>query len=213
MEDQNITYHIPSDISGNDLDDVLNQFSAPMRDHSRRVAVCSAIMAEYAKLFPQLFDIPVKINLEVIAYLGGVCHDIGKLSNLSPAAKEKDDPMHPVIGAALLEKHKETLFDNETQAQMVLETVRHHHEQPDGGGFPDGLRAGDIPMTAGICAIADRLDHCFFPEHKPYSGTTDIFNDIELQARKRFSESAVICFKHAWPRLTEWYAGWNLTAG
>ncbi|AEW06554.1 putative metal dependent phosphohydrolase [Sulfobacillus acidophilus DSM 10332] len=37
----------------------------------------------------------------------------------------------------------------------VLETIAHHHEQPDGQGFPEGRTAPDIPESAAIYAVAD----------------------------------------------------------
>lgn len=36
--------------------------------------------------------------------------------------------------------------------------VRHHHERFDGGGYPDGLRGGEIPRGARIVAVADAFD-------------------------------------------------------
>jgi HD-GYP domain-containing protein (c-di-GMP phosphodiesterase class II) len=39
-----------------------------------------------------------------------------------------------------------------------LPAVRHHHEQWDGSGYPDGLTAESIPQDATILALADALD-------------------------------------------------------
>src|SRR5262249_43591662 len=35
---------------------------------------------------------------------------------------------------------------------------RHHHERWDGRGYPDGLKADEIPITARILAISDCFD-------------------------------------------------------
>jgi HD-GYP domain-containing protein (c-di-GMP phosphodiesterase class II) len=36
--------------------------------------------------------------------------------------------------------------------------VRHHHENYDGTGYPDGLRGEEIPVGSRIIMIADTLD-------------------------------------------------------
>jgi HD-GYP domain-containing protein (c-di-GMP phosphodiesterase class II) len=33
-----------------------------------------------------------------------------------------------------------------------------HHERYDGGGYPQGLKAEEIPLTARIFAVVDALD-------------------------------------------------------
>jgi HD-GYP domain-containing protein (c-di-GMP phosphodiesterase class II) len=40
--------------------------------------------------------------------------------------------------------------------ESVWRTVRHHHERWDGTGYPDGLRAEQIPLGARMLAIVDR---------------------------------------------------------
>ena len=44
--------------------------------------------------------------------------------------------------------------------------VRHHHENFDGGGYPDGLAGEHIPYTARMLAIADAYDAMGIPQ--PY---------------------------------------------
>jgi putative two-component system response regulator len=36
--------------------------------------------------------------------------------------------------------------------------VRHHHERLDGTGYPDGLRAEQIPLEVRIVSVADRFE-------------------------------------------------------
>lgn len=58
--------------------------------------------------------------------------------------------LHPVYGAGLLER----IPGWEPAAQMVAQ----HHEMPDGGGYPNGLKADDICDGAKILAIVDAFE-------------------------------------------------------
>jgi HD-GYP domain-containing protein (c-di-GMP phosphodiesterase class II) len=40
----------------------------------------------------------------------------------------------------------------------VESAIRHHHENYDGTGYPDGLSGDEIPMGARVIMIADTLD-------------------------------------------------------
>jgi putative nucleotidyltransferase with HDIG domain len=89
----------------------------------------------------------------------GLLHDIGKIivpaETLNKpgeltAAEYKAVQTHPAVGADILA----TLGIFREEAIIV----RHHHERFDGGGYPDGLRGGEIPRGARIIAIADAFD-------------------------------------------------------
>ena len=91
--------------------------------------------------------------------VGGLFHDIGKIgvpdSILSKDSKLTDDEYseikkHPTIGADILSN--DTIFSN------VLPVVKYHHERYDGNGYPENLKAEDIPYLARITAIADSYD-------------------------------------------------------
>ena len=195
----------------NDMDELLNNFSLPMRSHSRRVAVCSAIMAEYAEKYLHWVDVPAGINLAVVAHLGGLCHDVGKLLLPVISAADADYMRHPVYGAELLEKYKRSFFTSEAEAQLVQEMVRYHHERPDGGGFPYGLQARSIPLTAGICAVADSLDHRIVSGSESSGSGMEDYRYIKENERVVFYENAVDCFERAWPRLVEQYDKWGFS--
>lgn len=90
---------------------------------------------------------------------GALLHDIGKLAvpdhilnkpgRLTPAEMEKTK-IHASVGASILEK---VPFN-----YPVVPTVKYHHENWDGSGYPDGLKGQEIPLTARILSIADAYD-------------------------------------------------------
>lgn len=93
------------------------------------------------------------------AELAGILHDIGKigvatgiLSKAGPLTEPEVLAMqqHPVIGARILES---VSFFGE-----VARDVRHHHEDWDGGGYPDGLEGDTIPVAARIIHVVDAFD-------------------------------------------------------
>ena len=93
-----------------------------------------------------------------VAY-GFFLHDIGKvgipeqvLSKPGPLDEDEWALMreHPAIGTRILEPIR--------FLTGALEIVRSHHERWDGAGYPDGLEAEQIPLTARIFALADSFD-------------------------------------------------------
>jgi HD-GYP domain-containing protein (c-di-GMP phosphodiesterase class II) len=57
---------------------------------------------------------------------------------------------HPIRSAELVAKV--------TQLKDALGPVRHHHENWDGSGYPDGLAGEEIPLGARIIMFADTVD-------------------------------------------------------
>jgi putative two-component system response regulator len=91
--------------------------------------------------------------------IGACLHDIGKvgvpeqvLRKAAPLTAEEWQMMrlHPEIGAAIL--------DDIDTWQDVRQIVRHHHEHWNGGGYPMGLKATEIPMGARIVSVVDAYD-------------------------------------------------------
>jgi diguanylate cyclase (GGDEF)-like protein/putative nucleotidyltransferase with HDIG domain len=98
---------------------------------------------------------------------GALLHDVGKLAvpdhilnkpgKLTEAEFEKMK-IHPVVGAQILER---VGFP-----YPVIPIIRHHHERWDGTGYPDGLKAEAIPLTARILSVVDCYDAA--REHRQY---------------------------------------------
>lgn len=102
--------------------------------------------------------------------LGALLHDVGKLavpeSILNKPGRLTPDEFtiiktHATIGAQVLEG-----IDFQTGSFAVLAPVRWHHENFDGGGYPDGLSGEQIPRTARIVAVVDSFDAV--REDRPY---------------------------------------------
>jgi len=94
-------------------------------------------------------------------------HDIGKLS-VSNAILEKPGPltdeewkimkMHPVYTRLILQ----TISGFEHLAFVASA----HHERLDGTGYPDGIAADELPLTARIICVADTYQA--ITEKRPY---------------------------------------------
>jgi putative nucleotidyltransferase with HDIG domain len=98
------------------------------------------------------FDPPALKTLE----LGALFHDIGKIGIptsilLKPgpltAEERKIIEMHPELGARILEP-----IDRLAEVRTI---VRSCHERWDGGGYPDGKSAEEIPIEARIVLVCD----------------------------------------------------------
>jgi putative nucleotidyltransferase with HDIG domain len=86
-------------------------------------------------------------------------HDVGKIKTpdailfkpgkFTPSEYE-EMIRHVVYGAAILERAP--------SLRKYIPAVRHHHERPDGNGYPDGLSGEHIPLFAAIISIADTFD-------------------------------------------------------
>jgi putative nucleotidyltransferase with HDIG domain len=92
-------------------------------------------------------------------HAAALLHDIGKLAIpdsilLKPGPLTPDEyefvKQHAVIGAQILAPL--------AGCAPLAVIVRHHHENWDGSGYPDGLQGKDIPLGARILAIADCYD-------------------------------------------------------
>src|ERR687890_1100178 len=95
------------------------------------------------------------LNEEELEWLvhGALLHDLGKLSvadeileKLAPLTEEewKVIKRHPEVGARMIEPLE--------SLRKAAPVIRHHHERPDGAGYPDGLEGDEIPLAARIVA-------------------------------------------------------------
>ncbi len=114
-------------------------------------------LAHYAMLLGRA----IGLNDEELAALqrGGYLHDVGKIgvadavlykAGSLDAVEYEAMKQHTIIG--------ERLCGRLRSLAMVRPIIRSHHERLDGTGYPDGLRADDIPLLAQIVGVVDTYD-------------------------------------------------------
>jgi putative nucleotidyltransferase with HDIG domain len=100
-----------------------------------------------------------KEQVEAI-YIAGLLHDIGKIiidrkvinkdSDLTSQEKE-EIKNHPQVSYEILSKIR-------FPWKEVVHFIRHHHERPDGRGYPDALGEKDLSDGVKILALSDAFD-------------------------------------------------------
>ncbi len=95
---------------------------------------------------------------------------------------------HPVIGYRMCMRVR-------SLQKAASEIVLCHHEQWDGGGYPQGLRGEDIPLGARIFAVADTVDA--MTSDRPYRAALSIEEasaELEKCAGTQFDPQVVEAF-------------------
>lgn len=118
--------------------------------HSQRVTEISVALAREMSMPRDSID---KIRL------AGQVHDIGKIgvkeSILNKPDKLTNEEFRHIQSHCEAGEHILTPI---VEDEEILNVVRHHHERYDGRGYPDRLKAEQIPLGARILAVADTYD-------------------------------------------------------
>ena len=155
-------------------------------------------------------DLGLGEPLQRLVLLTAQLHDIGKLG-VPPWVLEKPGPLtdfelglmreHPLIGQEMLERRSELL--------PIGPLVRATHERWDGGGYPDGLKGGAIPLPSRIVAICDAFDAMTKP--RSYSEAMPIpaaLQELRECAGSQFDPGAVSAFCRLFEsRFDRWAKG------
>jgi len=102
----------------------------------------------------------LECDVEVLdrLYTAGQLHDIGKLAVTEstlwkPAglsrAEWREIRTHPEAGHLLVA---------DVVHRDVAAAVLHHHERPDGNGYPSGIDGRTVPLVARVTQVADAFD-------------------------------------------------------
>ncbi|MHC4910451.1 MAG: HD-GYP domain-containing protein, partial [Planctomycetota bacterium] len=130
---------------------VVQHKDAATAAHTWRVSLYSLALAEAAgeerDLQPRLMRAAV---LHDVGKIDIPRHIVAKPGRLTPAEYELVKA-HTWLGY-------ERLLRMGERDQIVLDTVRSHHERLDGSGYPDGLAGEEIPIVARRFAVIDSFD-------------------------------------------------------
>lgn len=119
--------------------------------HSQRVARASKIVARAIGLRPA--------DVERVG-IAALLHDVGKIDEAFAPILAKEGRLTPEEWE-LMKRHpirSAELVGLLSSLRDVVSPVRHHHENWDGTGYPDGLKGSDIPLASRIIMFADTLD-------------------------------------------------------
>jgi putative nucleotidyltransferase with HDIG domain len=118
----------------------------------------SARVASLAEAIARRLGLPAAARERL--YVAGLLHDIGKqvidrqvLEKAGSLTEEERQEVsrHPAIAADLISHVRFPWGD-------VAEIVRHHHERPDGSGYPDRLAGDQVSLEARVLMMAEAFD-------------------------------------------------------
>ena len=142
------------------LSQVVEKRYGESRDHVQRVAQLTSMLL--AGLAQKTDRYPLTREMRRTIATAAALHDIGKME-ICEDLLHKKGPLteaerrtlqsHTLLGAQMLEEQPECRDD--AFARTAYNICRWHHERYDGGGYPDGLQAEQIPIEAQVVGLAD----------------------------------------------------------
>jgi putative two-component system response regulator len=137
--------------------------------------------------------------------LGAMLHDIGKyrvpdgiLTKPGPLTDDEWKVMrrHPEFGADFV---KRIPF-----LAGASEIIQNHHEKYDGSGYPQGLRAEEIPLAARIFSVVDAYDAIVSERcYKPKFSSASAMAEIRRCSGRQFDPVVVDAFERILPKIEE----------
>jgi hypothetical protein len=148
--------------------------------HSRRVANMARVIGRALGLRER--------ELERIV-IAALLHDVGKIHEIFGPILSKPGKL-TAEESAIMRTHpqkSEELACNVSSLKDTLPLIRHHHENWDGSGYPDGLFGAAIPLGSRIIMFADTIDA--MTTDRPYRsalGESAVRKELEKFRGKQF---------------------------
>lgn len=157
-------------------------------EHSERVS-------KFAEKFGEYLGLEDK-NIETLR-TAGLFHDIGKIG-ITDSILLKEGKLtyeeyeiiksHPVIGA--------NIFETSSLFKDLAPIILSHHERIDGSGYPNKLKANEIPFLAKVLTLCDCFDAIvskrpYKEDHTVEFGLSQIKQGINTQFDKDLSNKFI----------------------
>jgi len=151
--------------------------------HCQRVGRLAELTARELGLSPEAVE---RVRL------AGILHDVGRVA-LPDGVLTKEGPLsddewvwvraHPSVGARMIET---------TEYDDIRTWILFHHERPDGNGYPEGRREGDVPLESAILGVADAYEAMTNERpYRPALAVDDAADELRREAGRQFREDVV----------------------
>jgi len=154
--------------------------------HSRRVAAYALSLGRELKLSADELD-----GIKRAALL----HDVGKIyEEFAPLLRKNGrlSPEERIIMRTHVVRSAELVATAAKLRGSVQAMIRHHHENFDGSGYPDGVAGEQIPIGARIIMVADTIDA--MTSDRPYRralGLARVIEELEKYSGSQFDPRLV----------------------
>lgn len=135
--------------------------------------------------------------------LGSMLHDIGKYA-VPDAILLKPGPLNDEEWVEMRRhpQYGKDFVKNIPFLASAVDVVFCHHERYDGGGYPAGLAAEDIPITARIFSVVDAFDAIVSKRcYKPARPASEAIDELRRCAGTQFDPGVVDAFVRIVPAI------------
>jgi putative nucleotidyltransferase with HDIG domain len=164
------------------------------RGHSERVGMLAKLTGRELGLSA--------VDLQLIEW-AALLHDVGKIgvpeailqkAGKLTAAEYEIIKQHPQMGYDILQPI--------ASLKDVLDGVLYHHENPDGSGYPHGLKGDQIPLFAHVIHVVDVFDAlCSTRSYRPAFTVERALAILHQESGARLDPKAVEAFVTAFEGL------------
>jgi putative two-component system response regulator len=151
--------------------------------HTYRVARLSALLAQELHLPPE--EVELIMRAAPLHYVGKVAIEDEVLLKRGAFSLNELEIMreHARLGAQILSGGRSELM------QMAEQIGVAHHERWDGQGYPQGLAAQEITLSARIVAVADAFDA--LTRARPYKEAWSVSDALLLRSSGKVVDSSI----------------------
>lgn len=176
------------------LADAIDARSKYTRGHSSRV-----------RHYVELVALELNLSKEEINTLcmAATLHDIGRMG-IDNVIWEKPGELTKEEYEVVKNYPKESadILASIAFLESVSKVVRHHRENYDGSGYPDGLKWNEIPLGSRILSVADAFDA--MTSERPYRDRIDpevAIEELKNKAGTQFDPKVVETFISIWTQM------------